>query len=70
MTAGTMSLLMGGHQFFIHPIFVAAAWIRLYGFPMGSAAVDGVRDSRLGVLGGFRTWTGPRGKRIPSGPAA
>jgi len=28
---GTRSLLWGGHQFLLHPIFVALAWRRLYG---------------------------------------
>jgi hypothetical protein len=30
---GTKSLLFGVHQAFLHPVFVLAAWIRLYGFP-------------------------------------
>ncbi len=33
MRMGTKSLLYGAHCFFLHPWFVAAAWIRLYGFP-------------------------------------
>lgn len=33
MTIGTKSILFGGHQFAIHPWFVAAAWWRIYGFP-------------------------------------
>lgn len=33
MTIGTKSLLFGVHCFFIHPITVAIAWTRLYGFP-------------------------------------
>lgn len=33
MKTGTKSLLFGAHQFILHPIFVAAAWIKLYGFP-------------------------------------
>ena len=33
MKVGTKSLLFGAHQFIIHPICVAIAWIRLYGFP-------------------------------------
>jgi hypothetical protein len=31
MRVGTKSLLFGVHQVFIHPVFVAKAWIRLYG---------------------------------------
>lgn len=30
---GTRSVLYGAHCFFIHPWFVALAWIKLYGFP-------------------------------------
>ena len=38
MTIGTRSVLFGVHNFFIHPLFVAFAWRRLYRFP---------RDPRL-----------------------
>jgi hypothetical protein len=31
MKIGTKSVLFGAHQFLIHPWFVAAAWIKLYG---------------------------------------
>ena len=30
---GTKSILFGAHAFYIHPWFVAWAWIRLYGLP-------------------------------------
>lgn len=30
---GTRSVLFGAHCFFLHPIFVALAWRKLYGFP-------------------------------------
>ena len=33
MKRGTKSILFGAHQFILHPLFVAAAWTRLYGFP-------------------------------------
>ena len=33
MKIGTRSLLFGVHQVFIHPLFVALAWWKLYGFP-------------------------------------
>jgi hypothetical protein len=33
MRVGTKSLLFGVHCFFIHPLWVALAWWRLYGFP-------------------------------------
>jgi len=33
MKIGTRSVLYGAHQFIIHPLFVLAAWIKLYGCP-------------------------------------
>jgi hypothetical protein len=33
MTIGTRSLLFGVHQFALHPLCVAIAWWKLYGFP-------------------------------------
>jgi hypothetical protein len=33
MKRGTKSLLFGVHQFIIHPVIVAIAWYKLYGFP-------------------------------------
>lgn len=33
MKIGSRSVLYGAHCFFIHPLFVALAWWRLYGFP-------------------------------------
>jgi hypothetical protein len=33
MKVGTKSVLWGAHQFLIHPLFVAASWWRLFGFP-------------------------------------
>lgn len=33
MKVGTKSILFGAHQFLIHPLFVAYAWWKLYGFP-------------------------------------
>lgn len=33
MSVGTRSVLFGAHQFLIHPLFVAWAWWKLYGFP-------------------------------------
>lgn len=33
MKIGTKSILFGAHQFMLHPVFVAWAWIKLYGFP-------------------------------------
>jgi hypothetical protein len=33
MKVGTKSLLFGAHQFLLHPLFLALAWLRLYGVP-------------------------------------
>ncbi|MDQ6662779.1 MAG: hypothetical protein M3Z23_00090, partial [Acidobacteriota bacterium] len=33
MKIGTRSVLFGAHQFLLHPVFLAIAWRRLYGFP-------------------------------------
>lgn len=33
MKVGTKSLCWGAHQFLIHPLFVLAAWVKLYGWP-------------------------------------
>lgn len=33
MRLGTKSILFGAHQFLIHPICLAFAWTKLYGFP-------------------------------------
>jgi hypothetical protein len=34
MKVGTKSVLFGAHCFLLHPWFVLAAWIKLYGFPL------------------------------------
>ena len=33
MKVGTKSVLFGAHCFIVHPFFVLAAWIKLFGFP-------------------------------------
>ena len=33
MKIGTISLFFGAHQFILHPLIVAYAWWKLYGFP-------------------------------------
>jgi len=33
MRVGTRTVLAGYHQFLLHPLMVAAAWWKLYGFP-------------------------------------
>jgi hypothetical protein len=62
MNVGTKSLLFGAHQFIIHPIFVFAAWWKLYGFPS---------DPRLWITFIIHDWgywrspnmDGPEGER-------
>jgi hypothetical protein len=34
MKIGTKSVLFGVHCFLLHPVFVAIAWVKLYGFPL------------------------------------
>lgn len=33
MSVGTKSLLFGYHQFILHPLVLAVAWVKLYGWP-------------------------------------
>ncbi len=47
MTVGTKSVLFGVHQFIIHPLFVFAAWWKLFGFP---------RDPRLWIAFIVHDW--------------
>lgn len=51
MRVGTKSVLFGAHCFFLHPWFVAAAWWKLYGFPLDPRlwVAFGVHD--IGYLG-------------------
>jgi hypothetical protein len=58
MKIGTKSLLFGVHQVFLHPLFVAWAWWKLYGFP---------RDPRLWVAFIVHDW-GYWGKPNMDGP--
>jgi hypothetical protein len=34
LSLGTRSVLFGAHQFLLHPLFLAIAWTKLYGFPL------------------------------------
>lgn len=64
MNVGTKSLLFGVHQIFIHPLWVALAWWKLYGFPF---------DPRLWVAFVVHDWgywgcpemDGPKGDLHP-----
>lgn len=56
MTIGTKSVLYGAHCFFLHPWFVAWAWLKLYGFrPVYIGSAPGYPQSwrwRLRFRGG------------------
>jgi hypothetical protein len=64
MTIGTKSSLYGAHQFLLHPLMLAIAWTKLYGFPL---------DPRLYVAFLIHDWgyfgctdmDGPSGSRHP-----
>lgn len=72
MKIGTKSILFGAHQFVLHPLFVAWAWWRLYGFPCdlrlwiaffvhdlgywGKPNMDGPEGDRHVELGAFIMW--------------
>ncbi len=50
MTIGTRSVLFGAHCFFLHPMFVAASWFRLYGFKIVRCSASGVTTCFLDPL--------------------
>ncbi len=51
MNIGTKSVLFGAHCFVIHPLFVALAWWRLYGFPFDPRLWVAFFVHDLGYLG-------------------
>lgn len=59
---GTKSILVGAHQFILHPIYLACAWMELYGFPKDPRlwVVFFVHD--LGYLG-MPNMDGPEGEK-------
>jgi hypothetical protein len=64
MTIGTRSLLFGVHQFLLHPLFVAWAWWRLYGFPWQPALWFCILVHDWGYWG-KPNMDGPEGERHP-----
>lgn len=48
---GTRSVLYGAHCFFIHPWFVLAAWVRLYGWPDHPAYYAAFLVHDIGYIG-------------------
>lgn len=62
MKIGTRSILFGGHQFLIHPLFVALAWWKLYGFPWDPRLWVAFFVHDLGYWG-LPNMDGPEGER-------
>ena len=65
MKIGTKSVLFGAHCFFLHPWFVAAAWTKLYGFPLDPRLWVAFFVHDLGYIG-KPNMDGPEGERHPS----
>ena len=64
MTIGTKTLLFGAHQFLLHPIFVAAAWCKLYGAPLDPRLWMAFFLHDVGYFG-KENLDGPEGKTHP-----
>ncbi|MGN6293739.1 MAG: hypothetical protein ACTHMV_13430 [Chitinophagaceae bacterium] len=64
MRIGTKSVLIGAHCFFIHPLFVAYAWWRLYGFPTDPRLWISFFVHDLGYIGKVNM-DGPEGELHP-----
>src|ERR1700676_2969289 len=78
LSLGTRSVLFGAHQFILHPLFLAVAWTKLYGFPLdprlwaafflhdvgylGKDNLDGAEGETHPELGGRRDASGTRRK--------
>lgn len=65
MKIGTKSVLFGAHCLLIHPLFVAAAWIKLYGVPPRGERLPVLAACLLHDLGyvGSPNMDGPEGER-------
>jgi hypothetical protein len=62
MKIGTRSVLFGAHQFLCHPLFVAAAWWKLYGFPFDPRLWIAFYCHDLGYIG-KPNMDGPEGEQ-------
>ena len=62
LPVGTRSLLYGAHQFVLHPVLVALAWTKLYGFPLDPRLHLAFFVHDLGYAG-CRDIDGPEGER-------
>jgi hypothetical protein len=51
MTTGTKSILIGAHCFFLHPLFVLAAYWKLYGFTLDPRIIMACIVHDLGYIG-------------------
>lgn len=68
MKVGTKSLLFGYHQFLLHPLFVFAAWVKLYGWPRDPRVVASFFLHDVGYWG-KPNMDGKEGKQHPYGGA-
>lgn len=64
MKIGTKSVLYGAHCFFVHPLFVALAWWKLYGFPWDPRLWIAFFVHDLGYWG-MPNMDGPEGEEHP-----
>jgi hypothetical protein len=64
MRVGTRSVLFGFHQFAIHPMFVAVAWWKVYGFPWDPRLWLAIFVHDLGYIG-KPNMDGPEGETHP-----
>lgn len=64
MKIGTRSILFGVHQFAIHPLFVAVAWWKLYGFPFDPRLWFCFYLHDIGYIG-KPNMDGPEGEKHP-----
>lgn len=68
MKIGTRSVLYGAHCFLLHPWFVLAAWVKLYGWPKHPAYYVAFFIHDLGYIG-KPNMDGPEGETHPLLPA-
>jgi hypothetical protein len=64
LSVGTKSVLFGAHQFLLHPVLVAIAWTRLYGFPLDPRLWLAFAIHDLGYVG-KPEMDGPEGETHP-----
>jgi hypothetical protein len=69
MTIGTKSVLFGAHAFFLHPLFIALGWWKLFGFPWDPRLWVAFFVHDLGYIG-KPNMDGPEGETHPQLGAA